>query len=112
MDASLLIDQNLPRRVVGTFETLGVDAVHVTSVGLAGKPDRDIWRYAAANNRVIVTKDIDFAQITDLTLKGPVRVVRLCIGNTSNKFLFAWLLANWSRAQAKLVEGHVFIELA
>ncbi len=108
---TVLLDQNLPRRAVSVFKELGIDAVHVHTVKLSGKPDRDIWRYAALNNLIIVTKDVDFTQIHDLTLKSPVRVVWLRIGNTSNKTLLPWLRLNWSRAQLRLNEGHDLIEL-
>jgi predicted nuclease of predicted toxin-antitoxin system len=69
------LDQNLPRRAVSAFKELGIDAVHVHTVKLSGKPDRHIWRYAALNNLIIVTKDVDFTQLHDISLKSPVRVV-------------------------------------
>jgi predicted nuclease of predicted toxin-antitoxin system len=112
MQPTLLIDQNLPRRAVLVFEEIGLVAVHVTSIKLAGMPDKAIWRYAADKNLVIVTKDIDFTQIRDLTLKRPVRVVRLGVGNTTNQTLFPWLRINWPRAQARLDQGHILIELS
>ena len=109
---AVLLDQNLPRRAVNVFAELGIDAVHVSSLALAGKPDRDIWRYAAANDLVIVTKDVDFTQIQDLTLQKLPAVVLLGIGNTTNKVFFPWLRVNWHRAQTLLDRGHTLIELS
>jgi predicted nuclease of predicted toxin-antitoxin system len=108
----VLLDQNLPRRAVQIFGQLGIDAVHVSSVKLSGKPDLDIWRFAADHDRVIITKDSDFIQIQDFANRRTVKVVHLRIGNTTNKFLFLWLRENWSRAQTLLDQGHNLIELA
>lgn len=107
----ILLDQNLPRSAVRVFERLGIDAVHVGSVKLTGRPDQEVWRFAAENDRVIVTKDSDFTQILDLTQKKSVRVVLLKVGNTTNRVFFPWLLINWPRAQSLLDQGHSLIEL-
>jgi predicted nuclease of predicted toxin-antitoxin system len=108
---TILIDQNLPRRATQVFEQFGLNAIHVSSVRLSGRPDQEIWRYAAMNDMVIVTKDLDFSQIYDLALKKPVRVVILRVGNTTNSTLFPWLSANWQRAQLRLDQGHTLVEL-
>jgi predicted nuclease of predicted toxin-antitoxin system len=111
MAVRLLLDQNLPRRAVKVFETLGIEAIHVHSVGLANQSDRKIWRYASQNQLVIVTKDADFTQIQDLTVRIPVRVVWLRVGNLTNMALFPWILTHWPRAQELLDQGHTMIEL-
>ena len=38
-------------------------AEHVTEVGPADAPDRDLWRYALEQGAVIVMKDEDFADM-------------------------------------------------
>jgi predicted nuclease of predicted toxin-antitoxin system len=111
MALGLLLDQNLPFGAVKVFKELGISATHVSSVGLAGRTDREIWRYAAARDLVVVTKDQDFMLINDLGLSTPVRVVLLAIGNTTNRHLFPRLQVNWKRAQALLDAGNVLIVL-
>jgi predicted nuclease of predicted toxin-antitoxin system len=109
--AELLLDQNLPRGAVKVFRELGMSATHVSSVRLDGSSDMAIWRYAAAHNMVIVTKDMDFAEIHDARLHAPVCVVRLLIGNTINRLLYPWLRENWHLAQMQLDSGQTFVEL-
>jgi predicted nuclease of predicted toxin-antitoxin system len=109
--ADFLLDQNLPRGAVKVFQELGFSATHVSSVKLDDASDKAIWRYAAANNLVIVTKDMDFAEIHDPMLRGPVNVVRLLVGNTTNRSLYPWLRENWHLAQMQLDSGQSFVEL-
>ena len=53
---------------------------HVRSVGLRGRPDVDVWDYAAAHALIIVTKDDDFRQLSFLR-GAPPKVVWLVVGN-------------------------------
>lgn len=56
-----LIDANLPYSAKETFENNKLDAVHVRDVGLFDASDEDIFRYAQKNDKIIVTRDLDFA---------------------------------------------------
>lgn len=65
MTIGLLPGQNLPVRLEPLFAALGVDAVHVKTLGLAGAPDAVIWRTCVATGRAIVSKDGDFARLRE-----------------------------------------------
>ena len=57
------LDENLPRRVESTLRDLGHDVQTALSEGLAGAPDPDLLAACAAEDRVLVTLDHDFADI-------------------------------------------------
>ena len=57
------LDENLPRRVESALRDLGHDIQTALSEGLAGAPDPDLLAACAAEDRVLVTLDLDFADI-------------------------------------------------
>ncbi len=57
------LDENLPRRVEPALRDLGHDVETVLSEGLAGSPDPDILAACNAENRILITLDLDFADI-------------------------------------------------
>lgn len=82
----LLFDENLSRRLVPALASSYPESQHVDQVGLSGRPDQDIWRYAAHHGFVIVSKDDDFRQLSFLH-GAPPKVVRLTVGNASTQFI-------------------------
>lgn len=56
------------------------EAEHVQGVGLGSQPDRDIWDFAAKSGYAIVTKDVDFSDMTIL-LGAPPKVIWIQLGN-------------------------------
>lgn len=58
-----LLDMGIPHRSADLLISLGHDAVHLREVGLHRLPDRDIFRKAIDDERVILTHDLDFGEI-------------------------------------------------
>lgn len=58
-----LIDANLPRSIIPMLVRLGQSAEHVNDVGLEGAPDEQIAARARETLAVIVTRDLDFADV-------------------------------------------------
>jgi len=58
-------DENLPIEVVQLFVGHGHDAVSVVDQELSGCPDPEVAEVCAAENRVLVTLDTDFADIRE-----------------------------------------------
>ena len=58
-----LVDENLPRLLAPRLRNAGYRAEDVRDVGLGAHPDADVWRYAQAQARTIITQDSDFADI-------------------------------------------------
>jgi predicted nuclease of predicted toxin-antitoxin system len=76
----LLFDQNVSPALVGHLRDLFPGSEHVFHLGLGDAPDLVVWQYARDNDRLLVSKDADFVEIS--TLRGfPPKVVWLRIGN-------------------------------
>lgn len=59
--ARFLVDESLPRSVVRALVAAGHDAVDGRDVGLRGKPDAEVASRARAEQRIIVSADLDFS---------------------------------------------------
>lgn len=57
------IDENLPVEIAEALRSAGYDAVMVMEQGLGGQPDTQIAAICAQEGRIIVTLDLDFANI-------------------------------------------------
>ena len=58
----LLLDENLPDRIIHRISDRYPDSEHVKALGLINTDDAVIWEYAKTNGFVIVSKDSDFHQ--------------------------------------------------
>lgn len=78
----LLFDQNLSPRLVRLLADVYPDCTHVYALGMDRAPDSEVWRYAAAHDYAIVSKDADFHQ-RSLVFGAPPKVIWLRVGNCS-----------------------------
>jgi len=79
----LLLDQNLSRRLLPDLLPQFPGSSQVQLLGLDTATDAALWDYAKANGYAIVTKDVDFVELT--LLRGfPPKIVWLNCGNVSN----------------------------
>lgn len=53
----------MPRRAVEFLDTLGNDVQSAVAEGLAGVPDRSILERCRTEKRVLITPDLDFADV-------------------------------------------------
>lgn len=84
-----LIDAQLPPVLGRLLSQRGHLAEHVTDIGPADMPDRELWQYAIDHDAVLITKDEDFATL--LLMRGPSPViVWVRIPNTRRQALLAW----------------------
>ena len=58
------LDANIPHSVLKVFEELEMKAEHARDAGLSNATDKEIFEYAVKNRRILVTKDLEFANIT------------------------------------------------
>lgn len=56
----LLFDQNLSRRLIRDIQGAFPDSQHVTHLNLTAEDDEILWKFAADNGFVIISKDSDF----------------------------------------------------
>jgi predicted nuclease of predicted toxin-antitoxin system len=76
----LLLDENLPRSLVGSFPECLSGSTHVAFLDLLSASDDEIWRFAANEGFTIATKDRDFADRA-IVFGHPPKVVWLRLGN-------------------------------
>ncbi len=58
-----LVDANMPRSAVALLQSLGHAAEHVRDLGLGEAPDIQIAARARSTGAVLLTRDLDFADI-------------------------------------------------
>ena len=58
-----LIDANLPRSIVGLIVEFGHEAEFARDIGMAAAPDSEIAARALQTGAVLLTRDLDFADI-------------------------------------------------
>jgi predicted nuclease of predicted toxin-antitoxin system len=86
----LLFDQNLSPRLATMLADIYPDSIHISSVGLDRSLDEAVWASARQQNCAIVTKDVDFSELS--ALRGfPPKVIWLRMGNCTTAQIAAIL---------------------
>lgn len=57
------LNENMPESLAGRLAVLGHEVDTVRSEGIAGAPDPDVWSAAQADERFLITQDLDFSDI-------------------------------------------------
>lgn len=99
----LLLDENLSRRAVAFLLDAFPETTQVALLGLELVNDQTIWEYAKANDFVIVTKDADFFEMSNLYGQPP-KIIWLKIGNQSKAATINALLANKNTIETALID--------
>ncbi|MBE9143801.1 DUF5615 family PIN-like protein [Planktothrix mougeotii] len=73
----ILIDMNLSPEWVKTFTDAGINSVHWSTVGDPRATDRLIMAWAADNNYIIFTNDLDFGAILAATQTQSPSVIQV-----------------------------------
>ncbi len=82
----LLFDQNLSHKLCNQLADVFPDSQQVRQANLETADDRVIWQYARSNGFVIVSHDVDFADLASV-LGTPPKVVWLRCGNRSTEYI-------------------------
>ena len=89
----LLVDENLPPRLVHDLADLFPDSAHVGPSGLGSTPDALIWEYTKEHGFAFLTKDKDFANFSLASGAHP-KVILLQTGNCSTDRILGILRSN------------------
>ncbi|MBI4847429.1 MAG: DUF5615 family PIN-like protein [Nitrospirae bacterium] len=100
-----LADMGVSMRVVEELRSCGHDVVHLREEGLHKLPDKDIFKKATHENRIILTFDLDFGEIIAFSEKATVSVIVFRLRNTRTPFVIERLNQVLAGTVASLEEG-------
>ena len=89
----LLLDMNLSPLLVDLLGHHGYEVVHWAAVGDPRATDRTIFEWAAKNNYVVLTHDLDFGAILAATQERFPSVIQVRTQNVFPKKILPLLLA-------------------
>lgn len=107
----LLVDAQLPVALARWLAGHGLEASHVTDIGLESASDAFIWAHATSCELAIVTKDEDFRILADQFAQIPPQVVWVRLGNCRKQALFAAFESVLPQLRAALELGERIIEI-
>lgn len=96
-------------RVVDWLRQLGHDATHLREEGLQQLPDPEVFAKGRAEDRIVVTFDLDFGEIAAFAREGRPSVILFRLRNTRRTHVIERLRAVLAEAEADLVQGAVVL---
>lgn len=104
-----LADMGVALRVVEWLRREGHNVTHLRERGLHRLPDADVFRLAAAEDRAVLTFDLDFGEIIALSGPEPIAVVLFRLHNTRTQNVIERLDAVLAQSAAALTPGTVVV---
>lgn len=105
-----LVDEALSWRLARELSEAGHDAVHVDRLGLVARSDEAVYEQARREDRVVITRDGDYAGLWRLSPDGKPSVLLLRVAEASYRVLAGIILAHLSELEPTLLAGaHVTI---
>jgi predicted nuclease of predicted toxin-antitoxin system len=101
----LLVDMNLSPRWIAFLRDAGWEATHWSTVGKAEASDSEIMTYAAVNNYVVLTNDLDFAAILAASRQKKPSVAQIRAQDLSPIVIGSQIVAALRHVQAELEAG-------
>jgi predicted nuclease of predicted toxin-antitoxin system len=105
----ILVDMNLSPEWLTVLEQAGWQASHWSAVGSPTAPDTDLLAWARQQGWVVLTQDIDFAELLFHTQAGTPSVVLLRLGNELGSAQQARVCALLRTAAAPLETGALLV---
>jgi predicted nuclease of predicted toxin-antitoxin system len=105
-----LIDENLSRKLISLLLPVSENISHVAEEGLLQSFDGEIWKFAKARSSIIITKDIDFADMSHL-YGCPPKVIKLSCGNRTTAFIGGLLSVNAELIQTFAQSDKCYLEI-
>lgn len=102
-----LLDMGVNVGVVEWLRGQGHDAKHLREEGLQRLPNGEIFKKAAAEDRVILTLDLDFGEIAACSRGSPASVIIFRLKNTRRSHLIERLDSVLPRVSEDLEAGAI-----
>lgn len=106
----LLLDENLSRRLIPFLQAAYPGSTQVALEGLQQSDDRAIWQYARDHDFVIVTKDVDYYDLS-LVWGAPPHVIWLQVGNVDKAVVLRKLTEDTQAITDAFASGLACVEL-
>lgn len=106
-----LLDMGISYKVSQWLNSIGYDAIHLSSEGLHTLEDERILEKAANENRIILTADMDFGHILAFTKSGFVSVIQFRLFDLSPNYLISRLDTVFERFSHELSTEKVIITI-
>lgn len=101
----LLLDMNLSPHWAGFLISQGWECVHWSGIGAATAKDSEIMEFAAKNDYVVLTYDLDFGAILAATQGNKASVVQLRTKDISVQAAGQKVTSALRQTEAELSEG-------
>ena len=102
-----LIDENLPVDVPTLLEDKGHDVLYLPLTGHRGASDEEVWQLAAREERIIMTRDLDFPMPE---LPRPPAVILVRVPDTFTREQIAEVMSEFIASDAfKQVMGTITV---
>ncbi|HEV7222893.1 MAG TPA: DUF5615 family PIN-like protein [Pirellulales bacterium] len=102
-------DMGVSMRVIEWLRAAGHDAVHLREEGLQRLPNGDIFQKGFAEQRIVLTFDLDFGEILAGSAGQQVSVVLFRLRDTRTEHVIERLQAVLEQSSAELLAGAIII---
>lgn len=102
-----LADMGISLRTVSWLRSAGYDVVHLREQGLQKLPDDQILMKACAEERIILTVDLDFAQLLAVSGDSLPSVILFRLGNENYNVINQCLTDILNQCQEDLEAGAI-----
>jgi predicted nuclease of predicted toxin-antitoxin system len=103
------IDENLPDALVGVLAEQGHDVCTARDQALNGRPDIDLAAACRAEDRAIVTLDLDFSDITAFPPENYAGIIVLRVRSQSKPHIVSIFWALLPLLLTEPLKGHLWI---
>jgi predicted nuclease of predicted toxin-antitoxin system len=104
-----LVDLALSPKTVKALRDRGYEAVRVNELGMAKSKDSEIIAYAAKNDLIVITADLDFGDILASTGYKKPSVIIFRLKGPSVEHINALLLSTIPRIRDSLDKGSIVV---
>jgi len=102
-------DMGVSRRVIEWLRAAGHDAVHLRDEGLQRLPNGDIFQKGFAEQRIVMTFDLDFGEILAGSAGQVVSVVLFRLHDTRTNHVIERLQNVLDQSSAELLAGAIVV---
>ncbi|MFN7938855.1 MAG: DUF5615 family PIN-like protein [Bryobacteraceae bacterium] len=103
------LDENLPTVLVSHLRRLGHDVDTVASENLTGSDDDRVWHAAQADQRFLITQDLDFSDVRRFKPGTHWGILIVRLTNPSRMALASHLVTLFSHESVEQWQGCVLI---